>query len=72
MLEKMESTSTESLMASQVNMMIMRQLDAMNRSMDRREREERREKRKKRERRKRRVQRVRPVSYTHLTLPTKA
>ena len=36
-----------------MNMMILRQLDAMNRSMERRERRERREKRKKRERRKR-------------------
>ena len=53
MLEKMESTSTESIMANQVHMMIMHQLDAMNRSMERREREERREKRKKRERHKR-------------------
>ena len=36
-----------------MNMMILHQLDAMNRSMERRERKERREKRKKRERRKR-------------------
>ena len=53
-MEKIDSESTESLMATSMNMMILRQLDAMNRSMERREYKERREKRKKRERRKRR------------------
>jgi hypothetical protein len=52
-MEKIELESTESLMATSMNMMILRQLDAMNRSMERRECKERREKRKKRERRKR-------------------
>ncbi len=40
-------------MANSVNIMIVRQLDAINRSMERHERKERHEKRKKRERRKR-------------------
>jgi len=52
-MEKIDSESSDSLMATSMNMMILRQLDAMNRSMERRERRERREKRKKRERRKR-------------------
>ncbi len=53
-MEKIDSESSESLMATSMNMMIVRQLDAMNRSMERCERKERREKRKKRKRRKRR------------------
>jgi hypothetical protein len=52
-MEKIDSESTESLMAASMKMMILRQLDAMNRSMERRECKERRKKRKKRERRKR-------------------
>jgi hypothetical protein len=53
-MEKIDSESTESLMATSMNMMILHQLDAMNRSMERRERKETCEKRRKRERRKKR------------------
>jgi hypothetical protein len=54
MLDRMDSSSNDSAMGAQVNLMIMRQLEEMNKGMARRVREERRERKKERERRKRR------------------
>ncbi len=53
MLERVDSSSNDSAMGAQVNLMIMRQLEEMNKGMARRAREERRERKKERERRKR-------------------
>ncbi len=54
MLERMDSSLNDSVMGAQVNLMIMRQLEEMNKGMAQRAREERRERKKERERRKRR------------------
>jgi hypothetical protein len=54
MLERMDSSSNDSAMGAQVNLMIMRQLEEMNKGMARCWRKERRKRKKERERRKRR------------------
>jgi hypothetical protein len=54
MLDRMDSSSNDLAMGAQVNLMIMRQLEEMNKGMAWRAREERRERKKERERRKRR------------------
>ncbi len=54
MLDRMDSSSNDSAMGAQVNLMIMRQLEEMNKGMARHAREERCERKKERERRKRR------------------
>lgn len=53
MLDRMDSSTNESAMTAQMNMMMMRQLEEMNASMARRAREERRERKRERKRRKR-------------------
>jgi hypothetical protein len=52
-LDRMDSSSNDSAMGAQVNLMIMRQLEEMNKGMARRALEERRKRKKERERRKR-------------------
>ncbi len=54
MLDRMDSSSNDSAMGAQVNLMIMRQLEEMNKGMAQRVHEERHERKKERERRKRR------------------
>ncbi len=54
MLDRMDSSLNDLAMGAQVNLMIMRQLEEMNKGMARRAREERHERKKERERCKRR------------------
>lgn len=54
MLERMDSSSGGGDMAAAMNMMMMRQMDAMARSMERREREDKRERARDRKRRRKR------------------
>ncbi len=58
MLDRMDSSSNDSAMGAQVNLMIMRQLEEMNKGMAQRACEERSERKKERERRKRKRRRA--------------